>query len=174
MFGVIDQTIHTYTQLQGTLTPQDNQTVSEINLQASSDNFAIDTTDQSAGILTGSGNDYINIGTSGGLCFIDAGAGMNTIIGGTGTTIFSASASAQPTFDMIQNFHVGDCLVLNATAPDGFALSWWSVPGLGTMVHAQASGAAPIDIMMYGLASPDQLNHNIGHGGTSLTLTMHT
>jgi hypothetical protein len=89
----------------------------ELDLRNSTDSYQVTaTTASDVAILTGSGNDTIDLSHASGMAFIDAGAGTNTITAGAGKESFSVDSTAtqpftQPyTLDSITGFHAGDAL----------------------------------------------------------------
>lgn len=164
-FTVRDLTSHTTQTVDGVLAPSAVGVVSEVNYQTSSDSLRIAAHTPDICVLTGSGNDTINATQASGNVAIDAGAGMNFIMGGSGPNHFSAEAAATATTDIISNFHAGDIFTLNGA----FSLNWSVVSGNSTLTATEA-GMAAVNITFMGIGSPSALFTAMGHGGAQLNV----
>lgn len=161
-FTITDRTAGSTSTSNGTPTPNNGVTLSEVDLQESNHSFWITTARTSdVCVLTGGGNDVIDTSRATGNVFIDAGSGINFIQTGKSTTIISAEESSAMTWDTIKGFGKGDCFTLNGQ----FALNWQNIPGLGTVLSATEAGFAPITAVFLGV-SRSSLTMTIGHGGS--------
>jgi hypothetical protein len=167
-FSVTDLTTGTVTQTNGVQAPTNGILMSQIDYQTSADDLSIVGRTSNVCILTGSGNDTIDVSATTGPAAITAGSGMNFIRGGVANMTITATGSLAPTVDTIAGFHSGDCVTLNGA----FALAWADTPGVGVTVTATETGMAPVHLVFHGL-SQASLMTSIGHGGASTNILAH-
>jgi hypothetical protein len=138
----------------------------ELNLQHSTDSYQIKaTTTSDVAVLTGSGNDSIDLSHATGMNFIDAGAGTNTLALGAGKTnvTLTASSSTTPnsqpfTNDNIANFHTGDSFTFSGVTSltetirgSNTNYTAWNPAVPGSAVYASFSNlAAPLTVTQAG------------------------
>ena len=99
------------------------------------DNLAVAAASPNSFIVTGSGNDAIDVSGVSGNNVLDGGSGSNFLVGGAGTDTFfiDAQNETSATWSTVANFHGGDAATLWGLTPQNFALQW--LDGQGAPGH---------------------------------------
>lgn len=163
-FTIKDVTTGKTTSSNGTSAIYDGVRVKELNLAGSSDTYQITASCKSdVAVLTGSGNDTINVAGVSAMSFVNAGAGSNVITGGTGDMNITESAVSgtvpysQPyTFDTIANFHASDNFVFEGAGLTGLmttvrgtttCYAAWNPAVAGSALDANFTGLPPGEVL---------------------------
>jgi hypothetical protein len=159
IFNTTDVNTGVVTTTDGLPTVYEGVNVHEFDCRAGTDGFQIaaTTATSNVAILTGSGNDTIDVShVVRRMSFIDAGAGTNTITCGPGVTNITERSTAvapntQPwTSDIISNFRPGDHLtfvgvtsIYETVRGTNTMFSAWNAAVPGSAVYATFAGVSP-------------------------------
>ena len=128
------------------------------------DNLAIAAASPNSFIVTGSGNDAIDVSGVGGNNVLDGGAGSNFLVGGAGNDTFFLDArnAGSPIWSTVANFHGGDAATLWGLTPDDFALQWHNGQGAagheGLTLAATAPGRPSVNLTLADYTTADLNN----------------
>ena len=128
------------------------------------DNLAIAAAAPNAFIVTGAGNDAIDVSASNGNNVLDGGAGSNFLVGGTGNDTFflDSRGAASAIWSTVSNFHAGDAATLWGITPQNTSLQW--LDGLGAPGHTgltlavTAAGNPNANLTLAGYTTADLSN----------------
>ena len=131
------------------------------------DSLNITSSVPNAFIVTGAGNDAVDISKAGGSNVISAGGGSNFITSGAGNnTLFLDIRSAMDVWITSTDFHAGDAITLYGMTPDQM-YSWWDNLGAvgytGLTMMVQVPGQSNATLTMTGYSTTD-----LGNGRLSL------
>ncbi len=146
-------------------------------IMAGPDNLAIAAAAPNAFIVTGSGDDAIDVSASNGDNVLDGGTGSNFLVGGTGNdTFFLDGRDADSAiWSTVSNFHGGDAATLWGITPQNTSLQW--LDGLGAPGHTGltlaigAAGKPNANLTLAGYTTADLANGrlSLAYGATDPT-----
>ena len=118
-------------------------------IMPTSHNLAIAAATPNSFIVTGSGNDAIDVSAVSGNNVLDGGTGSNFLIGGAGQDTFFVDnrAPGASTWSTVGNFHGGDAATLWGLSAQNFRLEWVDGQGAaghqGLTLHAFSNNGKP-------------------------------
>ena len=129
-----------------------------------SDNLAISAAVPNSFIVTGSGNDAIDVSRVSGNNVLDGGTGSNFLVGGAGNDTFFLDNRNTPSaiWSTVVNFHSGDAATIWGLTPHDFALQWFDRQGAadhqGLTLQATAPGRPNASLTLTGYSTADLNN----------------
>jgi hypothetical protein len=153
-FMVSNATTGASTQIAGTTYASAFSGITQSFIQVTPESLNIVSQSPNSFIVTGAGNDVIDVSQTNGNNIIDIGGGSNFLIGGSGFDSFfvddrNLTAYAWST---VFNFHAGDNLTIWGISPADFALTWMNdhgapgATGLTGVFSAAGTPAATITL----------------------------
>ena len=112
-------------------------------------------------IVTGSGNDAIDVSQAGGNNVLDGGTGSNFLTGGAGNDTFFVDdrAATASIWSSVKGFHAGDNLTVWGITPADFTISWLNGQGAagatGLTASVTGTGKPDVDITLAGFTTTD-------------------
>jgi Ca2+-binding RTX toxin-like protein len=117
-------------------------------------------------VKTGAGNDFLDVHFLNGGNILDGGAGVNTLIGGSGNDGFEILGNNLnvPAFDVIYGFHPGDVATIYGVAPGSLNLTENPQSGLILNSKNAAGVGLGMQIFEYGVGSAPTTQFHVASG----------
>ena len=128
------------------------------------DSLAIAAASPNSFIVTGSGNDAIDVSSVGGNNVLDGGTGSNFLVGGAGNDTFFIDNRNETavTWSTVANFHSGDAATLWGLTPQNVAMQWLDEQGAighqGLTLAITGPGRPNVNLTLSGYTTTDLSN----------------